>query len=101
MPKFEINNTIVEAFQLSKDVAKGKSPIPEWAKDAATNSIIKIVILADEYYAIVKTFRGYSIIACPNDWIIMNENKQIYTETHQKFLQNYTEIICYELLKKQ
>lgn len=80
MKQFRKKPVVIEAFQLTYEVAKGESPVPEWAVEASKKGILKISVtdkIHGSQFAEVETLEG-KMIANANDWIIQGINKEIY-----------------------
>jgi len=78
--KFQKKPVVIEAFQLTYEVAKGKEPVPQWAVDAQKNGALKIIVtdkLHGSQYGIIETLEG-KMEANANDWIIQGVKGEIY-----------------------
>lgn len=94
MSKFRKKPLTIEAFQLTNNVAKGKDPMPAWAKQQIENGKLKITITKKEnsHFAIIKTLEG-EMRADANDFIIQGVNGEIYPCKLDIFTKTYTAVI--------
>jgi len=93
MTKFRKNPEVIEAFQLTYNVAKGEDPMPTWAKELIENGTLKITVSkkANSQFAIIKTLDD-KIRVDANDFIIQRVDGDIYPCKLQDFAKAYTAV---------
>jgi len=81
MAKFRKKPVVIEAFQLTYGVAKGREKAPEWfVKKANENKEIKVFVtdkLEGSQYCEIQTLEGV-MTANANDFIIQGVQGEIY-----------------------
>lgn len=91
MAKFRKKPVVIEAFQLTYNVAKGKESIPTWAKEQSENGTLKVTVIdkiENSQFASIKTLEG-EMRADANDWIIQGVNGEIYPCKPDIFTKTY------------
>lgn len=94
MAKFRKKPIVIEAFQLTYDVAKGKESIPEWAAYDEKEGKIKVQFtdkIHNSQHALISTLEG-EMRANANDWIIQGVNGEIYPCKPDIFEKTYEKV---------
>jgi hypothetical protein len=80
MAKFRNKSIVVEAFQLTYEMAKGQSPCPIWFAEATEKGDVKVFVtdkIHNSQYSEIKTLNGI-IIADAKDYIVKGIEGEIY-----------------------
>ena len=94
MAKYVKKPLVIEAFQLTYEVAKGKESIPKWAATAEKEGKIKVQFtdkIHNSQSALVSTLEGI-MQANANDYIIQGIKGEIYPCKCEIFEQSYIRI---------
>jgi len=95
MAKFRKKPVVIEAFQLTYEMAKGEEKVPEWFSLVTKNSEVKVFVtdkIQDSQYCEIKTLEGI-MRADAKDFIIQGVNGEIYPCKPDIFEKTYEEVI--------
>jgi len=95
MAKFRKKPVIIEAFQLTYEMAKGREEVPEWFYSATDKEEVKVFVtdkINDSQYCEIKTLEG-TMRADAKDFIIKGINGEIYPCKPEIFEKTYEEVI--------
>lgn len=94
MIKYRKKPVVIEAFQLSYEMAKGQKPCPPWFINAIDNNFISVHYtdkIHGSQYSLIKTLEG-EMRADANDFIIQGVNKEIYPCKPDIFEKTYEKV---------
>ncbi len=91
MAKYKKLPVVIEAFQLTYEMAKGIEKVPEWFAKASINKDVSVFVtdkLHGSQYCEIKTLEG-TMTANPDDFIIQGVQGEIYPCKPDIFNQTY------------
>lgn len=80
MAKFRKKPVVIEAFQLTYEMAKGQNPCPIWFAEATEKGDVKVFVtdkIHNSQYSEIKTLEGV-MTANAKDYIIKGVQGEIY-----------------------
>ena len=91
MAKFRKKPVVIEAFQLTYEMAKGEAPCPIWFADAVKKDDVKVFVtdkIHGSQYSEIKTLEGV-MTANVKDYIIQGVQGEIYPCKPEIFEKTY------------
>jgi len=85
--KYQNKTEIIEAFQLTYEIAKSKEPVPVFAVEAQKNGNLEVHVtdkLHGSQYAIIETAEGKREVNA-YDWIVSDTDGNLSTCTNEVF----------------
>lgn len=95
MEKFRKKPIVIEAFQLTYEMAKGVAPVPNWFQDAVVRGDVQVNFsdnLHGSQSCKIKTLEGI-MIAFPDDYIIQGIQGEIYPCKSEIFKKTYELVV--------